>query len=81
MDIVNLNNGIDGNPRKAIHFLEFTKEIGEDFTTALNRAKQFQSTAKAYRGKKYGGMIVFTDLWMSKSQIEEAINGFMSNCE
>jgi len=58
------NNDVNGNPRYIIHFLNLltSKEqegltISQRYIIATNKAKQFGG--KKYRGKDYGGGLVF----------------------
>lgn len=60
-----VNNDINGNPRYVIHFLDLLTEserkncysLMEQRFKALNKAKKIGG--KAYRGRDYGGGIVF----------------------
>lgn len=65
-DFTRTNNDVNGNPRYILHFLSLlTQEesnnraltIMEKKLIAVNRAKQIGG--KTYRGKDYGGGIVF----------------------
>lgn len=65
-DFTRTNNDINGNPRYILHFLNlltqeesntYTLNIMEKKMIAVNRAKKIGG--KVYRGKDYGGGIVF----------------------
>lgn len=49
-----INNCVNGNPRYVLHFLN----IADDYNTALSLARE--CGGKAYKGKNYGGGIVFS---------------------
>ena len=63
-----------GNPRYVVHFLDFIKEIEEDFSIeikysiAINRAKKVGF--KIYRGKDFGGGFV-----CASYSLKETANG------
>lgn len=62
VELTRVNNDINGNPRYVVHFLEFLKDgeystIEEGFAIALEKAKTIGG--KMYRGKDFGGGIVF----------------------
>lgn len=57
-----VKNDINGNPRYVLHFLYLIKEtestdVFKDYDLALSKAKKIGG--KAYRGKDFGGGIVF----------------------
>lgn len=74
-----VNNDINGNPRYVCHFLNFVKDsnlpLMEKFEMALKRAKEIGG--KKYRGKEYGGGIVFQSYNLDST--EEAIEGIKGN--
>ena len=54
VDIVRIDNCINGNPRYVIHFLD----IADNYIDAINIAKSIGG--KKYRAKWFGGGIVFS---------------------
>jgi hypothetical protein len=54
VDIVRVDNCINGNPRFVIHFLS----IADNYIDAINIARQIGG--KKYRAKWFGGGIVFS---------------------
>ena len=74
-----VNNDFYGNPRYEIHFQAFLRDdenimsLGNSYSLALNRAKSIGGTA--YKGKEYGGGIVFQsyNLKDTARQIEETL--------
>lgn len=64
MEFTRINNDINGNPRYIIHFLYLLNEnecngltLDQKFNLALKKAKKIGG--KQYRGKEFGGGIVF----------------------
>jgi hypothetical protein len=69
-----INNDINGNPRFVVHFLSLLNEVEsqgldilQSFDLALKKARKVGGTK--YRGKDFGGGIVFTSY-----NIQETIN-------
>lgn len=62
-----VNNDVNGNPRYVIHFLDVINDteyyeqtdVTTRFNFALNKMRQFGG--QKFRGKQYGGMIVFSE--------------------
>ena len=64
-NLTRVDNDHYGNPRYVIHYLSLLSEdeiaSGAGYAEALSKAKGGSKfTGKAYRGKEYGGGIVFT---------------------
>lgn len=65
IQLTRINNDVNGNPRYCVHFLDLlsTTEshssipVEKRFSLALQKAKTIGGSK--YRGKQYGGMIVF----------------------
>ena len=64
MKFTRIKNDINGNPRYVVHFLDIlndneTKDFRfmEKYELAVSKAKEFGG--KVYRGKDFGGGIVF----------------------
>lgn len=60
-----INNDINGNPRYVVHFLDLLTvadiqglDLDQKFNLALQKARKVGGTK--YRGKDFGGGIVFT---------------------
>jgi hypothetical protein len=69
-----INNDINGNPRFVVHFLSLLNEVErqgldvlQSFDLSLKKARKVGGTK--YRGKDFGGGIVFTSY-----NIQETIN-------
>ncbi len=65
IEFTQVNNDVNGNPRFVVHFLAFISnndegDIMEKLRIALNRAHLIGGNK--YRGKEYGGGIVFTEI-------------------
>ena len=54
IDLARINNDVNGNPRYVIHFLH----IADNFLDAKNIIREIGG--KAYRGKDFGGGLVFS---------------------
>lgn len=54
IEIIRVNNCVNGNPRYVIHFLS----IADTYQDAINIAKQIGG--KRYRAKWFGGGVVFS---------------------
>ena len=74
MQFKRINNDINGNPRYVVHFLGLLNEgegeglgVLESFDMALKKARKVGG--KMYRGKDFGGGIVFQSY-----DIQETIN-------
>lgn len=64
-NLTRVNNDHYGNPRYVIHYLNLLSDdeiaSGAGYTEALTKAKGGgKFTGKAYRGRDFGGGIVFT---------------------
>lgn len=65
IELTRINNDINGNPRYCVHFLDLLSPtenhssipVEKRFNLALQKAKTIGGSK--YRGKQYGGMIVF----------------------
>jgi hypothetical protein len=78
IEFTRINNDANGNPRYVLHFLNFIKLSDENVTEgkyflACKRAKKLGG--KKYRGKNYGGGIVFQSYNIYET--EKQINEFM----
>jgi hypothetical protein len=83
-----VNNDINGNPRYAIHFLNFipsdydrkTGIIGlYDFVLSLN--KKLSLGGRKYHNKSYGGGLVFQSYSLTHTikYLEEKLNAYFSS--
>lgn len=65
IELTRINNDVNGNPRYCVHFLDLLSNTENDPKTSINKrfnlALQKAKTigGSKYRGKQYGGMIVF----------------------
>jgi hypothetical protein len=64
MEFTKINNDINGNPRYVSHFLNFITDkesegltLDQKYNLAVKKAKKIGG--KIYRGKSFGGGIVF----------------------
>ena len=76
IEFTRVNNDSFGNPRYVVHFLNFINDndegsILEKKSLAVQRAKLING--KDYRGKDYGGGIVFT-IYSPEDKENEIIN-------
>ena len=74
MEFTRINNDINGNPRYVVHFLNFITDqesqgltLDQKYNLAVKKAKKIGG--KIYRGKSFGGGIVFQSY-----NIQETIN-------
>lgn len=63
MELTQVNNDTNGNPRLVVHFLNFLKpsesySINDSYELALKRAKKIGG--RKFHNKQYGGGIVFS---------------------
>lgn len=79
MEFTRINNDINGNPRYVFHFLNFITEqesqglnLDQKYNLAVKKAKKIGG--KIYRGKSFGGGIVFQSY-----NIQETILKIRSN--
>ena len=65
MDFKRVNRDINGNPRYVFHFLDFVNDQDKKKSSNINQlydlalAKSREIGGKKYRGKDFGGGIVF----------------------
>lgn len=74
LDLTEINNDTNGNPRYVVHFVTFTKDSDStqnSYSLALKRAKTIGG--KKYHTKTFGGGIVFQAVNINKLK-EKIIN-------
>lgn len=71
MEVIKIKNDINGISRYVVHFFEFLKKDEKslkNYKLALKRAKEIGG--KVYRGKDFGGGIVFQSQNIEKTIAE-----------
>lgn len=72
-DFTRVNNDVNGNPRYVLHFTN----LGDSYDTALALSRS--QGGKVYRGKEYGGGIVFQ--CYSIPHLCDSLNALLNNHE